>query len=307
MFGGEIMQESLKRLLKHFASLNYSENEALSSHTSIRVGGRCKLFIEVESTDVLAELLQRCRAEGIPYIVLGNGSNMLFSDDGFDGVVLHIGKGMADMHVHDGIIEAQAGVSLAALANFAQKNSLSGLEFASGIPGSLGGAVLMNAGAYGGEMCQVILDVSLMDASGRVFTLSNEEMAFGYRKSKAMQERLIVLSARMQLRLGDKDAILALQQELNQRRREKQPLNFPSAGSFFKRPTGYFAGALIEGAGLKGKSIGGAQVSLLHAGFLINTGNASAADFVALMRLIQETIKEKYDVVLEPEVRLIGV
>ncbi len=278
----------------------------MSENTTMRVGGPADLFVSPRNEDEILETVNICRTEGIPFIVLGNGSNVMFSDEGYRGVVLHLGKTLSDVTFDGQILETKAGAMLSTLSHLAASRSLTGLEFASGIPGSVGGAIFMNAGAYGGEIAQVADTVTVLTEDGTVKVLSNSDMYFGYRSSTAMKTGLTVLSAVFRLQPGEKDQIIATMEDLNARRRQKQPLNYPSSGSFFKRPTGYYAGALIEQAGLKGYSVGGAQVSALHAGFIINTGNAKASDVYRLMRHVQETVLKQSGVLLEPEVRLIG-
>lgn len=299
------MKNNYKGLLADVLNIKYYENEPLSEHCSFKIGGPCPIFIEIDSVSTLQTIVRKFNEAGIDFLFLGNGSNMLFPDEGIDKPVIHFASEFNKLTVNGDRIFAQAGISLAALANAAQRAGLSGLEFASGIPGSLGGAVLMNAGAYGGEMSQVLESAELMDKHGNINTFKCEEMNFGYRHSLAMTDSLIVLSATFKLKFADKAEILAAQQELNKRRREKQPLSFPSAGSFFKRPEGNFASALIEQSGLKGFRIGGAEVSTLHAGFIINVDNASYSDVIALMEHIQKTILSKHGILLQPEVRII--
>ena len=277
----------------------------LSEYTSMRVGGPADVLLEPGSEEEIAAILRIAQMEQMPLFILGNGSNVLFSDDGFRGAVLRIGKRFSAMQQSGTAIIAQAGALLSAIARLAAANALSGFEFAAGIPGSLGGAVCMNAGAYGGEMARVIAKARVY-AEGDIRTLSREDLDLSYRHSAVMEKGWLVLSAEQSLLPGDREKIEADMAELNRRRREKQPLQYPSCGSFFKRPEGYFAGALIEQAGLKGFSVGDAQVSELHAGFLINRGHATAGQFYALMRQVQKTVFEKSGVALEPEVKLIG-
>ena len=278
----------------------------MSENTTMRVGGPADLFVSPRNEDEILETVNICRTEGIPFFVLGNGSNVVFSDEGYRGVVLHIGKSFSDITFDGQTLEAKAGAMLSALSHLAASRSLTGLEFASGIPGSVGGAVFMNAGAYGGEIAQIADTVTVLSEDGTVHELSNSDMCFGYRSSTAMKSGMTILSAVFKLQPGEKEQIVSTIEDLNARRRQKQPLNFPSSGSFFKRPVGFYAGALIEQAGLKGYSIGGAQVSALHAGFIINTGNAKASDIYNLMKYVQETVLKQSGVLLEPEVRLIG-
>lgn len=281
-------------------------DEPMSRRTTFRVGGPADVLFLPESAGQVVRALDAARAAGVPAVVIGNGSNLLVRDKGIRGLVVALGEGFSEVRIDGETVEAQAGVSLAKLAAAAQSTGLSGLEFASGIPGSLGGGCAMNAGAYGGQLSDVLVDAQvLMD--GEIRTLSNAEMQMGYRTTRPLREGgSIVLSARFALKRDDPGAILARMKELNARRRDKQPLNFPSAGSTFKRPEGYFAGALIEGAGLKGRSVGGAQVSEKHAGFIINTGGATAADILALIGVVQDEVQARSGVRLETEVRILG-
>ena len=282
-----------------------TENAPLSEYTTMRVGGPAALLCEPQTEEQLTAALSLARRESVPVLLLGNGSNLLVSDAGFDGLALHVGKALGGIVCEGTCITAGAGALLTAVSRHAAENSLTGLEFASGIPGSVGGAVCMNAGAYGGEIAQVLTQARVF-INGETKILTAKELHFGYRHSLLMEKEAVVLSAEFLLSKGEKSAIDAQMADLARRRREKQPLQFPSCGSFFKRPEGHFAGALIEQAGLKGFAIGGAQVSELHAGFLINRGSATASDVYALMRHVQQTVLERFGVTLEPEVRLIG-
>jgi len=281
-------------------------DEPMSRHTSFKVGGPARFFVNVESTAELVLVIALCKHEDMPYAIIGRGSNLLVSDEGFDGVVIHIGDALSRSFIDDTTITAAAGISLGSLAMKAYESGLTGLEFAAGIPGSLGGAVIMNAGAYGGEMKDVITSVTVVGPEGKPFEIPAEEMDFGYRSSRAAKEQLIVLSAKLQLAHGNKEEIKARMDELAAKRREKQPLEFPSAGSTFKRPEGNYAGALIEAAGLKGYSIGGAQVSEKHAGFVINKGGATAADIYSLCNYVREKVRESSGISLELEVKTLG-
>lgn len=280
-------------------------NEPMSRHTTFRVGGPADAMFLPESGEQVAAALKAAQSAGVPAYVIGNGSNLLVKDGGIRGLVIVLGEGMSAVSREGNTITAQAGASLARVAAFAQSEGLSGLEFASGIPGTLGGGCAMNAGAYGGQLSDCLVDAQVL-MGGEARTLSAAEMEMGYRTTRPLREGGVVLSARFALTADDPGAIGTRMKELNARRRDKQPLNYPSAGSTFKRPEGHFAGALIEGAGLKGRSVGGAQVSEKHAGFIINTGNATAADILGLIRLVQAEVREKYGVELETEVRIIG-
>ena len=277
----------------------------LKDYTTMRVGGPADYLIEPASEEEIIGVYERAKQEGLPVLVLGNGSNLLVSDAGFRGVALHIGKPFSEISVHDHKIAAQAGALLSAVSRAAADHALNGLEFASGIPGSVGGAVYMNAGAYGGEISQV-LETARVWIDGRIETWKKNDFHFGYRHSALMDKDALVLSAEFSLAPGDPEAILGLMNDLNSRRRDKQPLQYPSCGSFFKRPEGYFAGALIEQAGLKGFSVGDAQVSEKHAGFVINRGQATASQIYALMKHVQKDVFDQSGVTLEPEVKLIG-
>ena len=277
----------------------------LNSLTSIRTGGPAKWLLEVTDGQEAALAWQAAQAMGIPVLFMGNGSNLLIPDDGFDGLVIRFGEQYAGITRDGSRVYAQCGVTLKALAVYAADAGLAGLAFAAGIPGSFGGAVIMNAGAYNGEMSQVIESVDCVDLNGRQFSLNCREADLSYRHSRMMKEGLMVLGAALRLMPGSRDALYATMAEFQKLRREKQPLNWPSAGSFFKRPPGYFAGALIEQAGLKGYTVGGAQVSEKHAGFLINIGGATTADFMMLKNEVQCRVMERFGVRLEPEVRII--
>ena len=280
-------------------------DEPMSRHTTFRVGGPADVLFLPERADQVRLALEAARTADVPAIVIGNGSNLLVRDKGIRGLVIALGEGFSEVRFDGDLVEAQAGVSLARLAAAAQAHGLAGLEFASGIPGTLGGGCAMNAGAYGGQLSDVLIDTMvLMDGTER--TLTRDEMQMGYRTTLPLREGGIVLSARFRLTPDDPEAILARMKDLNARRRDKQPLNYPSAGSTFKRPEGHFAGALIEQAGLKGRRVGGAQVSEKHAGFVINTGDATAADVLALIEVIRDEVEARFGVRLEPEVRIIG-
>ena len=280
-------------------------NEPMSRHTTFRVGGPADVLFLPESGGDVARALAAAKALGVEAYVIGNGSNLIVRDGGVRGLVIGLGEGMSAVSREGNVVAAQAGATLARVSAFAQGEGLSGLEFASGIPGTLGGGCAMNAGAYGGQLSDCLIDATVL-VNGEEQTWTAQDMAMGYRTSRPLREGGVVLSARFRLTPDDPQAILARMKELNARRRDKQPLNYPSAGSTFKRPEGHFAGALIEGAGLKGRSVGGAQVSEKHAGFIVNTGGATAADILALIRIVQDEVKARYGVALETEVRVIG-
>lgn len=281
------------------------ENEPMSRHTTFRVGGPADVLFLPESEEQLIGALSIAREAGVNCVVIGNGSNLVVRDGGIRGLVIALGEGMAAIVRTGDTLTAGAGASLARVSAYAQASGLAGLEFASGIPGTLGGGCAMNAGAYGGQLSDVLIDARVL-LDGAVRTLTVEEMQMGYRTSLPLRQGGIVISARFGLTPDDPEAIAARMSELNARRRDKQPLNYPSAGSTFKRPEGYFAGTLIEQAGLKGKSVGGAQVSEKHAGFIVNTGEATATDILALIDIVQAEVAARFGVRLETEVRILG-
>jgi len=296
-----------EKLSNAFPSAALLRDEPMAKHTTFRVGGKSDLMFFPENEEMLAFAIRACREENVPLTVIGNGSNLLVKDGGIRGLTVVLGEAFSGVTVEGNTVTARAGEPLSRLSKIARNHSLSGLEFASGIPGTLGGAMAMNAGAYGGEMKDVCVSARLMSLEdGSTEEYPAEKLELSYRNSLALRTGKIVTSAVFCLKEGNKDEITAKMEELNARRREKQPLSWPSAGSTFKRPEGYFAGALIEGADLKGASVGGAQVSTLHAGFIINTGNATAKDLLALIAHVQKTVFEKYGVTLETEVRILG-
>lgn len=298
--------EKIKNLICEKILGEVSQNVPLKEYTTFKIGGAAELFVCPKNLMELINVIQILKDNNIPYMILGAGSNLLISDKGVGGATIKLGEGFDYAHAKDDYILAGAGVSLAKLAAEAKNKELTGLEFASGIPGTLGGAIFMNAGAYGGEMKDVVDEVSYIDATGEVKTVTKEECGFGYRKSIFSSGDKIILSAKITLDKGKKEKIIETMRELNSRRKEKQPLEYPSAGSTFKRPEGHFAGALIEAAGLKGTTIGGAQVSEKHAGFIINTGNATAKDVCDLISHVQKVVFENSGIQLEPEVKIIG-
>ena len=294
-----------ERLNETHEGIHGSTCVALDKFTTLRVGGPADYFAEPQTEEELLLLMREAKAARIPVLLLGNGSNVLVRDGGFRGLAIRLGKGFSAIERKDDCLYAQAGALLSTLARQALEASLTGLEFAQGIPGSVGGGVYMNAGAYGGELGQRVEFVRVLDGE-TVREIPGSEMAFSYRHTRAMEEQWIILGAQFRLTPGDPKEIETAMRDFAARRKEKQPLEYPSAGSFFKRPAGHFAGALIEGAGLKGLTVGGAQVSEKHAGFLINRGGATASDFLELMRQVQARVMEKYGVTLEPEVRIVG-
>lgn len=285
----------------------FTENEPMDRHCTFRTGGPADIFLEPGTEDELISVLDELKRSGMPYTVIGRGSNILVSDDGYRGAVVHLGEKLSDIRIDDdGHIYAGCGATLAQLSSFAAANSLKGLEFAYGIPGTVGGGVLMNAGAYGGEIKDTILSARVLGKDLNIKEILKEDMDLSYRHSAFQSSGDIILSAVFAPETGSREESEALMKELNLRRAEKQPLNFPSAGSTFKRPEGNFAGTLIQECGLKGCTVGGAQVSEKHAGFIINTGNATSADIYRLITHVRKTVREKTGCDLVPEVRFIG-
>lgn len=280
--------------------------EPMKNHTTFRVGGPARYLVEPKDAGELAGIIGACTKAGMPFTVVGNGSNLLVSDAGYDGVVIHLFKNMSQIWTMGNRMILEAGVLLSRAANTACREGLTGLEFASGIPGTIGGALVMNAGAYGGEMKDVVTCVKVLAADGGIREYTGEEMEFGYRRSRIAGERSIVLEAEIELSFGRTEEIRARMDELKEQRVKKQPLEYASAGSTFKRPEGYFAGKLIEDAGLRGFRIGDAQVSEKHCGFVINRGNASASEIMEVIRQVQERVYAHSGVRLETEVRFLG-
>ena len=279
--------------------------EPMKKHTTFRVGGPADVLVQPDET-ALAAILALCRQNHVPYSFIGNGSNLLVGDKGIRGVVIEMTDPMGNIEVDGTKITAQAGAMLSKIANTAASNGLGGMEFAAGIPGSVGGAVVMNAGAYGGEMKDIIEKVYVLDENGAQLELDRDALDFGYRHSCIPKKKYIVTKVVLDLVPRDEAEIRSEMKELNEKRAEKQPLQYPSAGSTFKRPEGYFAGKLIMDAGLRGYQVGGAQVSEKHCGFVINKGDATAADICQLMRDVSDKVQAQFGVVLEPEVKMIG-
>ena len=302
----EIYQQLLRELSEIEGTPEILRDEPMSRHTTFRIGGPADVFVTPKDEKQTAEVLAAVRRSGLPFFILGNGSNLLVSDSGFRGVVIRIYRNMSDIVVNGEEITAGAGALLSAIAAAARNADLTGFEFASGIPGTLGGAVVMNAGAYGGEMKDVLVSAKVLTPQGEIKTLALPELKLGYRTSIIKEADLVVLSAVMRFEKGDPAAIRDKMQDLQQRRVSKQPLEFPSAGSTFKRPEGYFAGKLIEDAGLRGFSVGGAKVSDKHCGFVINADHATAYDVIQLIRQVSDRVFEMSGVRLEPEVRFLG-
>ncbi len=281
-------------------------DEPMKDHTTFRVGGCARYLVEPQSAEQLQKIIQACQKAGMPFYLVGNGSNLLVSDNGYDGVIIHLFKNMAKAEVKGVCLYLEAGVLLSRAAHLACREGLTGLEFASGIPGTVGGALVMNAGAYGGEMKDVVRRVKVLTAEGMFREYTGEEMRFGYRKSRLSEEQSVVLEAVFELRTGSTEKIQEKMDQLKEQRVKKQPVEYASAGSTFKRPEGYFAGQLIQEAGLKGFSIGDAQVSEKHCGFIINRGKATASQIRELIETVQRKVYEDAGVRLEPEVKFLG-
>ena len=296
----------LEKLQNMIGEAKVLVNEPMASHTTFRIGGPADYFVMPETIEELANVLKLCKEEQMPYFILGNGSNLLVGDKGFRGVVIQLYKNFDGLQIEGTTVTAKAGAMLIRVAKESGKAGLTGLEFASGIPGTIGGAMVMNAGAYGGEMKDVVTAVTVLTKDGEIKTLTGEEMNFRYRGSVVEDEAYIVLEAVMELQEGNLEEIQARIDELSVQRRTKQPIEFPSAGSTFKRPEGYFAGKLIQDADLRGYQVGGAQVSEKHCGFVINAGGATAADVMQLMQDVSDKVQAQFGVALEPEVKRIG-
>ena len=302
-----MISEAVVQALKKFIpEENICLQEPMAGHTTFRVGGPADCFLQPENEEQLIQVQRYLGKVGIPFFVLGNGSNLLVSDAGYRGVIIQVGRRMSAIDVRDCIIKAQAGAPLAQVAKTALEHGLTGLEFASGIPGTVGGGVVMNAGAYDGELSRVVTRVNVVNSQGEMMELDNETMEFGYRTSVIKNTPLTVTEVIFELEKGDREQIKAKMEDFASRRREKQPLEYPSAGSTFKRPEGYFAGKLIMDAGLRGYQRGGARVSDKHCGFVINTGDATAEDVRSVIREVQERVKDKFHVTLETEVIFLG-
>ncbi|MCM1044351.1 MAG: UDP-N-acetylmuramate dehydrogenase [Candidatus Gastranaerophilales bacterium] len=296
-----ISEAVLETLQEYVPKENIHMQEKMAEHTTFRVGGPADCMIEIENEEQLRRIQRYLYLIEMPFFVLGNGSNTLVRDVGYRGIVLLIGQKMSDIRVEGDRIIAQAGALLSKVARTALEHGLTGLEFASGIPGTVGGAVVMNAGAYDGEISQVVTEVTALNREGELLTLDNETMEFGYRHSTIRHQPFIVTQVVFWLKRGDKELIRSKMEELAEKRREKQPLEYPSAGSTFKRPKGHYAGELIMNAGMRGFQIGGARVSDKHCGFVVNMGNATAADILDVIGEVQDRVRERFDVELEME------
>lgn len=302
-----MISEAVIQALKKFVpEENICLQEPMAGHTTFRIGGPADCFLQPENEEQLIQVQRYLSKMGIPFFVLGNGSNLLVSDGGYRGVIIQIGRKMSRIEVEGCIIKAQAGAPLAQVAKTAMEYGLTGLEFASGIPGTVGGGVVMNAGAYDGELSRVVVRVNAVNSEGESMELDNETMEFGYRTSAVKNSSLTVTEVIFGLEKGDREQIRTKMDDFAARRREKQPLEYPSAGSTFKRPEGYFAGKLIMEAGLRGYQCGGARVSDKHCGFVINTGGATAEDVRDVIHEVQEQVKDKFHVTLETEVIFLG-
>ena len=295
-----------KELLNILDEENIKVDEPMKKHISFKVGGPADFLVKPKTEEELRNVVEFAKKENVPFIVIGNGSNLLVKDGGIRGIVIELSDNFNNYEIDGNIIKAQSGALLAIIGRNAMKNSLTGFEFAAGIPGTLGGALAMNAGAYGGEMKQVVKTVRLMDRDGNIFELSNEEMKFEYRRSLLTTKDYIVLSAVIELQPGNIEEIKEIMADYSNRRSTKQPLNFPSAGSTFKRPEGHFAAKLIDDCGLRGLNLRGAQVSDKHCGFVINSGGATAKDILDLMFIVKSTVNAKFGIMLEEEVKILG-
>ncbi len=287
-----------------FNTINNLQSEPLKNHTTFKIGGPAKCIFMPDSIDEIKDIISYCKENNQEYMILGNGSNVLFMDEGYNGIIIQIYSNMNKISLRDQVIYGEAGALLSKLAAVARDNSLGGMEFAAGIPGTLGGAVVMNAGAYGGEMKDIVEYVDVLESDGVVKRYSCQDMDFAYRHSIIDNDK-IVLGAALKLYKADKEQIIDKMNELKDARVSKQPLEYPSAGSTFKRPEGYFAGKLIQDAGLKGYSVGGAMVSDKHSGFVINYNNATARDVLAVIEDVKTKVYDTYGVMLEPEVKII--
>ena len=299
-------QEFYEKLSKIVRKEQILEEEPMKKHTTFRIGGPAEYLILPQTAEEIADVVKLCRQEEIPWYIVGNGSNLLVADEGVRGVVIQLLRNFNQIQVEGCQIRMQAGAQNAAVAKRALDASLTGFEFAAGIPGTIGGAVVMNAGAYGGEMKDILKEVTVLDQNGMIRTIPAEELELGYRTSIIARKGYVVLEAVIVLKTGDPKEIKAAMDDLKEKRVTKQPLEYPSAGSTFKRPEGYFAGKLIMDAGLRGFSVGGAQISEKHCGFVINKGNATAKDVTELMDETKKIVMEKFGVALEPEVKRLG-
>ncbi|HEX2926048.1 MAG TPA: UDP-N-acetylmuramate dehydrogenase [Ruminiclostridium sp.] len=300
------MNDLVQRLISVAGEDGVSVNEMMCNHTSFKIGGPADVMVHPESSAQLAGIIRECINSNAPCMVMGNGTNLLVSDKGIRGVVIKIYDNMKAFIVENETMVLEAGMLISKASKLALENSLTGLEFAEGIPGTVGGAVTMNAGAYTGDMSMVVYQTEYMDREGNIRTITGDEHCFSYRNSIIQKAKGIVLKTRLKLQKGESKRIKEQMDEFNFRRRDKQPLELPSAGSVFKRPHGHFVGKLIDDCGLRGFGIGGAQISDKHSGFIVNKGGATCADVLALIKHIQKTVDERFQVQLEPELRIIG-
>ncbi|ONI44418.1 UDP-N-acetylenolpyruvoylglucosamine reductase [Epulopiscium sp. SCG-B10WGA-EpuloA2] len=300
------MEKIIEKLSKFLTIEQIKFNEPLKNYTSFKIGGPAKILVTPFYFDEISKIINICREENKRYYLLGKGTNVLASDKGFDGVIILMSENLSHIELHENRIIAFAGAKLSKVALLAKENSLSGFEFAHGIPGTIGGAVTMNAGAYDGEIKNVLEDVLVLTPEGEIKELKNKELELGYRTSIIAKENLIVLQATIKLELATQDNITKKMQDFIQRRKNKQPLNYPSAGSTFKRPIGYFAGKLIEDAGLSGFRVGNAAVSEKHCGFVVNLGNATCEDVLILIQEVKKNVYEKFGVMLEEEIKMLN-
>ena len=295
-----------ERLLDILHEENIKLDESMKKHTSFRVGGVADILVKPRNEEEIIDVINLFKKENIPYLVMGNGSNMLVKDGGIRGVVIKISDSFNYFEINENQVVANSGAMLSIIGKAVLKSDLKGFEFASGIPGTLGGAITMNAGAYGGEMKDIIESVRVIDENGEILELENEEMKFSYRNSIVKEKNYIVLSAKINLQKGDYDEIKSTMDEMTKKRVNNQPLNLPSGGRTFKRPEGYIAAKLIQDANLKGLTLRGAQVSEKHSGFIVNTGEATAKDIINLIDIVKNIVKLKFNVELEEEIKIVG-
>ncbi len=297
--------DQLKEFIAH-NGFDYIFDVPMKNYTTLKIGGKADIIVQPRSADELEQLILKAKQYTSPIYFMGNGSNILVKDNGVRGMIIKFGANMASTEIDGNIISAGAGISMAHLASIAAENSLAGFEFASGIPGTLGGGIVMNAGAYKGEMGDVVIEATALCGDSSVAVLKKEDLDFSYRHSCFTGSNMLVLSAKLLLQKGNKEEIKSRIRELAQKRRTTQPLEYPSAGSAFKRPASGYAAAMIDSCGLKGYCVGDAQVSEKHAGFVVNKGNATARDVIELLTYIQKTVKENFNTVLEPEIIIMG-
>jgi len=299
------VNEIYQKLVKICCDETVFKDESMSSHTLTKFGGKADLFVLPKTYEQVAEIVQLKNSENFPFMLLGNGSNLIVRDGGIRGLVMHM-KHLSSLTVQEEQVIAQGGANIKDASQLAWKHQLSGLEFACGIPGSVGGAMVMNAGAYGGEVKDVIDHVKVVNQQGQYLKLTKEDLELDYRSSIISKKKMIVLEAVFNLQVGDQQQIKEKMNDLTFQRESKQPLEYPSVGSVFKRPPGYFAGKLIQDSGLQGKGIGGAEVSTKHAGFIVNKNEATASDYIATINMVRKTVKEKFNVELELEAKIVG-